>query len=390
LMAKNRLIVYVSAAVEGAALVASAAFGSILLNRYYYGLPFGEYGWLFLPEFVTVVVTALLAIRVTRRLSTTLAYRLGLGCTLLAMILLVVSEVVHGIPPADYPLILTADAFIGAGFGLGFPSLLSYGRILHPASPESSVLVLNALLALGLAAAPVLVSAFVHIRLWWGLPVLLAVLIIVLLALSPGLPRTRAYDAAVQPFNPRIPGGQTIYGILVVAYSFCVIMCTIWSQLNPARPEYSPFTSRVLAVGVFWAALVMAARVLFATLDQRRAPPLADLVPFAVLSLAVVIGAIANNQAVERGDAFALAAFACAALLPLRTTPGEERADVVALGFAGGVAVLYQLEVGFSGVALRTLLHHGLNLLAIFSSVAALGVLACLAAGRVRLGLRRY
>jgi MFS family permease len=369
--------------VQGAALVVSAAYGSILIRKRYYGLPFDEYGWLFLPEFVTVVATALLASRVTRRLSTTLAYRLGLGCQLVAMILLVVGAVVNGTPPAEYSLILTADAFIGAGFGLGFPSLLSYGRILHPESPGSSVLVLNALLAAGLAAAPVLASAFVHIRLWWGLPVLLAVLVVVLLALSPGLPRTRAYDAAVQPFNPRIPGELKIYGILVVVYSFCVIMCTIWSQLNPARPEHSPFPSRVLAVGAFWAALVMAGRVLFATLDQRRAPPLADLVPFAVLSLAVVLGAITNNKPVERGDAFVLAAFACAALLPLRTTAGEERADVVALGFAGGVAVLYQLEVGFSGVALGTLLHHGLSLLTIFSSVAALGVVACLAAGRV-------
>jgi hypothetical protein len=57
---------------------------------------------------------------------------------------------------------------------LTVPALNTLTAAFHPARVESSVLVLNALLGLGTALAPVFVAIFVGLGFWWGLPVLSA------------------------------------------------------------------------------------------------------------------------------------------------------------------------------------------------------------------------
>jgi len=58
----------------------------------------------------------------------------------------------------------------------------------HPAAADRSVLVLNALLGLGTALAPVFVAAFTGLGFWVGLPVLAACLLVGLIAVSLRLP----------------------------------------------------------------------------------------------------------------------------------------------------------------------------------------------------------
>ena len=85
-----------------------------------------------------------------------------------------------------YPLLLLATAFLGTGFGLTVPVLNTYVAAFRPDHADRAVLVLNALLGLGTALAPVFVAVFVGLGFWWGLPVLSTVLL-VLLATQPPL-----------------------------------------------------------------------------------------------------------------------------------------------------------------------------------------------------------
>src|SRR5262249_56050055 len=66
--------------------------------------------------------------------------------------------------------------------------LNSVAAVFHPAAVDSAVLVLNALLGLGTVLAPVFVAIFVGLGIWWALPVLSAVLLAGLLAVSVRLP----------------------------------------------------------------------------------------------------------------------------------------------------------------------------------------------------------
>ena len=63
------------------------------------------------------------------------------------------------------------------------------------------MLVLNALLGLGTALAPVFVALFVGLGIWWGLPVLVGVLLLALLLFSLRLPLEARRAPARRPIG---------------------------------------------------------------------------------------------------------------------------------------------------------------------------------------------
>src|SRR5207247_9812834 len=93
-------------------------------------------------------------------------YLAGLSCGLASMLLLIVSQFFESNTSVAFPLLLVATAFLGAGFGLTVPALNTLAAAFHPAGVESSVLVLNALLGLGTALAPVFVAIFARVGFW--------------------------------------------------------------------------------------------------------------------------------------------------------------------------------------------------------------------------------
>ena len=93
------------------------------------------------------------------------------------MVLLVVSATVQHDEAIAYPILLLATACLGVGFGFTVPALNTFTAAFNPTKVDSSVLVLNALLGLGTALAPLLVAVFVGLDFWWGLPVLAGVVL---------------------------------------------------------------------------------------------------------------------------------------------------------------------------------------------------------------------
>ena len=61
---------------------------------------------------------------------------------------------------------------MGVGFGLTVPAINTLAAAFFPHNVDKAVLVLNALLGVGTALAPVFVAIFVGLGIWWGLPVL--------------------------------------------------------------------------------------------------------------------------------------------------------------------------------------------------------------------------
>jgi MFS family permease len=105
-----------------------------------------------------------------RRFGTKQVYLAGLAANLLSMVLLIVSSFFTSDQPVAYGLLLAATACLGVGFGLTAPALNTFTAVFHPAAVDRSVLVLNALLGLGTALAPVFVAIFVGLGLWVGAP----------------------------------------------------------------------------------------------------------------------------------------------------------------------------------------------------------------------------
>ena len=83
-----------------------------------------------------------------------------------------------------------ATATLGLGFGLTVPALNTFTAAFYPDGIDRAILMLNALLGVGTALAPVFVAVFVGVGFWWGLPIMSAVLLAAPLAVSVRMPST--------------------------------------------------------------------------------------------------------------------------------------------------------------------------------------------------------
>jgi MFS family permease len=177
-----------AALAQGIALVTFPAASTIFTAPDDYDLSSSQYGVMFVPQVITAVSAALLGSALAGRFGGKRIYLVGLAANLASMALLIVSRLVMTDQPIAFPLLLAATACLGAGFGLTVPSLNTFTAAFHPDAVDRSVLVLNALLGLGTALAPVFVAIFVGLGFWIGLPLLAALLLLALLIVSLRLP----------------------------------------------------------------------------------------------------------------------------------------------------------------------------------------------------------
>src|SRR6202000_783322 len=184
-----------------------------------YGLSSTQYGAMFLPQVALAIATALLGAGLARRITAKRVYLLGLSCSTISMVLLLASTLVKTNHSAAYPVLLVATAFLGAGFVRTAPTLNTYTSVFNPGRVDRSVLVLNALMGLGTALAPVLVAVFVGLGFWWGLPILSAVLLVWRVLVSVRRPlRADATASAAGQARGRLPARFWLYAAFAVAY----------------------------------------------------------------------------------------------------------------------------------------------------------------------------
>jgi fucose permease len=367
----ERAVVNAAGLVQGIVLVTFPAASTIFTEPTEYGLSSAQYGDMFLPQVVTAIAGSLLGAALARRISTKRVYLLGLTSSLASMGLLLASVLVKTDQSAAYPLLLVATAFLGAGFGLTVPVLNTYASVFHPASVDSSVLVLNALLGLGTVLAPVFVAVFVGLGFWWGLPILSAVLLVVLLLVSLQLP----LQAGAGSGTPRRASGRTparfwLYAAFAVLYGICETMNGNWSQLEMTKRLGASATQASLALAVFWG-MVTAGRVLFALVDRwLSARVIYHVLPFVLVGTFLGVGVLGSRDAALGIAVFGLAGLGCSALLPLTISFGEEELTAMSAAVAGGVIAFYQAGYGIAAFGVGPLQQAGLSLSAIFGGTA--------------------
>jgi fucose permease len=384
--------VNVAGLVQGIVLVTFPAASTIFTSRKFYGLSSAQYGDVFLPQVVLAIAASLLGARLARKVTTKRVYLLGLTASLISMGLLLVSSLVTTDRPVAYTLLLVATAFVGAGFGLTVPALNTYAAAFHSGAVDSAVLVLNALLGLGTVLAPALVAIFDGLGFWWGLPVLSAVLLVCLLAVSLRLPlraNSGAGPAAHDASRARvsIPRRFWLYGAFITLYGICETMNGNWSQLEMTTRLGASAAEASVALAVFWAA-VTAGRVLFAAIDRKLAPPVTyRLLPLVLVASFLLTARLSHGDAALGVVIFGLAGLGCSALLPLTISFGEEELVTMSAAVAGGVIAFYQLGYGIAAFGVGPLQSGGVSLSAIFGLTAIVaGAMAVLsvpvAAGR--------
>jgi MFS family permease len=380
-------VVYVAGLVQGLALVTFPAAGTIFTDPDEYDLSKSAYGAMFVPQAIAAIGASLLGAAWARRAGARRVYLVGLLANLLAMALLIVSSLVEQDGSLAYGLLLAATASLGVGFGLTVPALNTFTAAFHPDAVDRSVLVLNALLGLGTALAPVFVAIFVGLGFWWGLPVLVAALVAGVLAVSLRLPlRTEAPSpAAARPASRGLPSRFWLYAAFALLYGVCETVNGNWAQLDMTGLGAST-TIASLALTAFWA-MVTAGRILFAVV-QRRFPARRayHLLPF-VLAVALVLISLLPDDAPALGVlAFGLAGLGCSALLPLTISLGQGELTAISASVAGGIIAFYQLGYGIAAFGVGPLESAGIDLPTIFGFAAivaaVMGMLSFAVAGR--------
>jgi hypothetical protein len=374
------ITVYAAGLVQGIVLVTFPAASTILTARGSYDLSSSQYGLMFVPQVITAVTAALLGAgmigpALAQKRGEKPIYLAGLLADLAAMLLLILSWQVthqHGLA---YGLLLAATACLGAGFGLAVPSLNTLTAAFHPGAVDRAVLVLNALLGLGTALAPVFVAVFVGLGFWTGLPILAACLLAALFAVSIRLPLRLAAPAG-QPAQPaaagrRLPAGFWLFGAFALLYGVCETMNGNWSQLDMTSSLHLRAATASLALTAFWA-VVTAGRVLFAAV-QRWFPSRVTFhaLPFLLAGAFVIIAVLPARAPGAAVAAFGLAGLGCSALLPLTISFGQQKLAGYQTVVAGGVIACYQAGYGVAAFGVGPLASAGVKLPVIFGGTAA-------------------
>ena len=370
----ERTVVNAAGLVQGIVLVTFPAASTIFTEKSEYGLSSTQYGAMFLPQVGLAIAASLLGAGLARRITTKRVYLLGLACSTVSMVLLLASTLVKSNQAAAYPLLLVATAFLGAGFGLTVPVLNTYTSVFHPDRVDRSVLVLNALLGLGTALAPVLVAVFVGLGFWWGLPIVSTTLLVILLLASLRLPlRAEAAAPAGQAAGRArrgLPARFWLYAAFAVAYGICETMNGNWSQLDMTTRLGASATQASLALAAFWA-MVTVGRVLFAAISTWLPERVTyRILPFILVATFLLTAALTRPHAAAGIAVFALAGLGCSALLPLTISFGGEDLTAMSAAMAGAVIACYQLGYGIAAFGVGPLKDAGVSLSTIFGFTA--------------------
>ncbi|HEX5095730.1 MAG TPA: MFS transporter [Acidimicrobiia bacterium] len=374
-------VVQIAAVAQGVALVTFPAASTIFTNADDYDLSRSAYGAMFVPQAVTAVAASVLGASWAARVGTRKIYLIGLTANVVAMALLVVSATVQHDESIAYPILLLATGCLGVGFGFTVPALNTFTAAFNPAKVDASVLVLNALLGVGTALAPVLVAVFVGLDLWWGLPALTGIVLVGLLVASSRL--AFAVDSSARPpeatARRSIPVRFWIYAGFALCYGICETMNGNWASLD-MKDLGASTTQASLALTTFWASVTLG-RVVFAAL-QRWVPTslIYRALPVLLVAVFLAISQLPDDEPALAIVTFGLAGLGCSALLPLTISFGQGELTAMSAGVAGGVIASYQVGYGIAAFGAGPLQSAGVDLAALFAwSAVVAAVMAALA-----------
>jgi MFS family permease len=374
--------VYGAGVVQGIALVTFPAASAVFTSPQYYNLTSTQYGAMFLPQALTAILSALLGASMARSLGAKRIFTLGLVANLLSMLLLVLSQLAIGHGSLAYLMLLLATTSLGLGFGLTVPALNTLAASFIPERVDSAVLILNALLGLGTALAPVFVALFTGLGFWWGLPLCVAILLAGLLGFSLRLPLRAGEGVTAETHGaPALPRRFWIFAAFALLYGIVETLNGNWATLYMTKSLGASTTAASVALTAFWG-MVTVGRLLFAFIEEwlpeRRT---FVLLPF-VIALAFEFLSRLQTGSVTQGIlAFGLAGLGCSALLPLTISFGQNELTAIAASVSGYIIAFYQMGYGLAAFGVGPLQENaGVSLSALYGGAAfvalALGALA--------------
>jgi fucose permease len=368
-------LLYGTAVVQGLALVTFPAASAVFTDPHGFAFSGTQYGTMFLPQVLMAILSSSLASRLAGRHGLKVVLLAGLAGDLVSMALLAASALLVG-HPAAFPVVCLATAALGFGFGATVTALNSFGEGFSPERPDRAVLTLNALLGVGTALAPLLVTAFVGAGLWWLLPMLMTLALAGVAILARALPLQLAPgppDAAAGAAPEHLPPRFWLYGGAVLLYGVLETLTGNWGTLYLSQERGVSPRDASFALTAFWI-MVTVGRVIVAVLASVVPARLIYLALPALLAAAFVLAGRAGSASTGI-LAFGLLGLACSALLPLSLSFAGSEFPRLTAATAGGLLALYQVGYGVAAFGVGPLQEiGGVTLSRVFAGAAVVAV----------------
>ena len=371
---------------QGVALVTFPAISTVLTSDSGYGLSSSTYGLIFLPQVIAAISASILGGQLSRSWGVKKVLLLGLMADLASMGVLLLSAIVMRQQAVALPLLMTATALMGLGFGGVVPALNTLIANFQPLRVDAAILMLNALLGLGTALAPALAALVVGPGIWWVLPLLVLLSAAILwyacrrqpLLLQSAGVDTTTHSAPVKGSLPLL----VLFLLVAVLYGLAETLNGNWSVILMSRRVGSTEQIASLSLTLFWA-MVTLGRLFFARFSTLF-PPRRLLPGLPVFLAAIFLGISRLTQ----GDSmaglllFGLSGFGCSAMLPAIISLGQKRLVQLGESTSGVLIAAYQFGYGlaaFGGGAVQQTWH--LPISSLFSWGAGTSLALALAAG---------
>lgn len=359
MLSKNVVVVYLAGLLQGLALVCFPATSAIFTNPHEFNLSSSEYGGLFVPQAILSIIAALLSNKFAQLKSIKLVFLVGLAANLLSMLLLCLSAFFIEEQAVAYGILLFATASLGIGFGLTVPSLNNFAALFFPKKIDSAVLVLNALLGLGTALAPILVVIFIKFGFWWGLPSLLALLLLALLLYSFPLSleektKNELPGANLQEKSP-FPKLFWLFALFALFYGILETFNGNWATIYMHKNLHTTTSIASLALALFWT-MVTLGRIFFSVIARFFSSQRAFcLLPFVIAIAFLIISFLSFGKGVIGVLTFGLAGLGCSALLPLIISFGVQAFPTIHNSVPGNLIAIYLLGYGIAAFGVGSL-----------------------------------
>ena len=366
-------VVYGAAIVQGLALVTFPAASSIFTSPDGFAFDSTRYGAMFVPQVACAVLASALAPKLAQRWSLRRVLLAGVAGDIVSMTLLALSQLLLGVPDLAFPLLLIATAALGFGFGATVMALNTYAEAFFPAAVDRAVLVLNALLGVGTALAPVLVAAVLALGAWWLLPVAVACVFVLIFAIALTQPLAAESVAGPSIGWMNLPPRFWLYAASVFVYGILETLNGNWTIIYLTSERGVPARGAGFALAAFWI-MVTLGRVAIA-LISRYVP--ARWIYAALPALLLLTFQLAARAQGQSGGiiALGLAGLACSAFLPLSISFGGKEFPHLSAVMAGELIAFYQAGYGVAAFGIGPL-HDPLGLP--FATIFAAGSLVAL------------
>ena len=321
-------VVYLSAFLQGLAMVSFAASGTVLKDGK--GFTDAQYGLIFIPQIATTIVGSLTGGALARRVGLPRILLAALIATGLSQIGLAVAVTAIDMPGTFF-LVMGSTAMFGLAFGLGAAPLNTYPGLIFPGKSDTALVALHTLLGAGLSAGPLLVGPLTTAGYWIGYPLLILVgaTTLCLLLFGAHLPAYRPAEAEqtdstmTKTATPLTKMVLWVFIAIAVLYAFAEGTFANWAIIYLNEERSIDLAQASFALAIFWAMLAAGRLLVSVLLLKINAALIWLTLPLMMITTLLLLPLV--TTAASGIALFALAGLSCSAFFPLTVGLASKR-----------------------------------------------------------------